>query len=306
MTTLGDPGWRNEEGIMAGKIACECGKQYPWTEERAGKRAKCKCGRVVKFPEADPDDPDLVDEEPTYEVAESGERIYRHEARSKEFEFAVGDEETIKAISKHIGRHIGEPDNVFHELISDLVHIDIHIVAPTPQRNWYTLVTSGMSDRPMTIPDDPELEQFKHAELLICLPTDWPMTQEEWKQDESGFWPIQWLKMMARMPHEYDTWLGVGHTVPNGDPPEPLGPGTDLCCMLVMPPALAGEEFGQLKLKGGRTINFYALVPLYREEMDYKLKHGVEGLAEKFEEAEVTELLSPSRKNQCKKRFGLF
>jgi Suppressor of fused protein (SUFU) len=290
---------------MAGKIKCACGKQYAWKPDLAGKRAKCKCGNVVRFPQFDPDDPELVDEVPTYEVTESGERVYRHEARSKPFEPTVGDETTINAIVKHVERHIGPPDNVFHELISDLVHVDIHVVNPTPERNWHTLVTSGMSERPMTIPDDPELEEFKFAELLICLPPDWPMDQEAWA-DPSNFWPIQWLKMMARMPHEYDTWLGAGHTVPNGDPPEPFAPNTKLCCMLLLPPMLVGEEFHQLKMGRAKTINFYAMVPIYREEMDFKLKHDVNALLEKFAEAEVSELLDVERKNTCKKKFGLF
>ena len=292
-------------------IKCSCGKEYSWTPERAGKRAKCKCGNVVSFPKADPDDADLVGPEPEYEMAESGERVYRHESRSKPFEFAMGDEKTIEAIVKHIERHIGPPDNVFHELISDLVHLDIHIVPPTPERNWYTLVTSGMSDKPMTVPaedfENPaDAEQLKYAELLLCLPPDWPMGQGEWQEDESGFWPVQWLKMMARMPHEYDTWLGWGHTVPNGDPPEPLAEGTDLCCMMVMPPVLVDEKFYQLRIGKKKLINFYALYPLYKEEMEYKLKKGAEGIIEKFSEAEVTELLDPARKNTCKKKFGLF
>jgi hypothetical protein len=39
---------------MAGKITCACGKQYAWKPELAGKRAKCKCGAVVKIPAEDP------------------------------------------------------------------------------------------------------------------------------------------------------------------------------------------------------------------------------------------------------------
>jgi hypothetical protein len=74
---------------------------------------------------------------------------------------------------------------------------------------------------------------------------------------------------------------------------------------LVGPPSLAPDEFRQLKLKK-KTINFYALYPLYKEEMDYKLKRGADGLGEKLAEIEVSELLDPKRKNACKKKFGLF
>jgi hypothetical protein len=40
--------------------------------------------------------------------------------------------------------------------------------------------------------------------------------------------------------------------------------------------------------------------------MDFKLKHGGEGLFERFEKAQVTEVLNVGRLNTCRKRFGLF
>jgi hypothetical protein len=294
---------------MAGKVACVCGKQYAWSAERAGKRAKCKqCGAVVSFPADDPelaearDFDEMVRGMEPHERSESGAPVYRHEARTKPFEIAAGDEGTIEAVAAHVAKYVGSPDNVFHEIMSDLVHIDVHVVSPTPERNWYTLVTSGMSDLAMAVPEG--AEEFAHAELLICLPPDWPMTQEAF-EDERNYWPIRWLKMLARMPHEYETWLGAGHTVPTGDPPEPYAAGTKLCCMLVMPPVTVEEGFHQLEA-GGKVIHFYALYPLYKEEMDYKLKKGAEGLLEKFDKAGVTEVVDVARGNTCRKRFGLF
>ena len=81
------------------------------------------------------------------EQSESGAPIYRHENQEREFEFAIGDSENIDRITEHIEAHVGPVATVFHEVISDLVHVDIHIVEPRPARNCYTLVTSGMSDR---------------------------------------------------------------------------------------------------------------------------------------------------------------
>mgnify|MGYP000664765674 CR=1 FL=1 len=41
-----------------------------------------------------------------------------------------------------------DPDDtrVFHELMSDIVHIDVHIVPPDENRPFYLLFTTGMSD----------------------------------------------------------------------------------------------------------------------------------------------------------------
>lgn len=45
-------------------------------------------------------------------------------------------------------------------MLSPYVHVDIHIVEPTDERPWTTLVTSGMSERPMHAPPElgPEAE----------------------------------------------------------------------------------------------------------------------------------------------------
>lgn len=239
------------------------------------------------------------------EYSESGVRIYRYDAREKPFQVAEGDAESLEAIGDHIEKHIGKIEIVMHEIASDLVHIDVHIVEPAAERPFYTLITSGMSDLPMTVPEG--AEEFRFAELLICLPADWDMPNVyDTMTDEERWWPIRWLKYLARFPHEYDTWLGQGHTIPNGDPPMPFAVDTQLCCALLMPPLLFGDEFMSLKISESKTINFYALLPLYKEEMEFKLKRGGEKLYDRFDQEGINELLDINRKNVCLKRFGIF
>ena len=241
------------------------------------------------------------------EHSESGQPVYRYnEPKKREFQPAIGDGDNIDAVTRHIETHIGPPDSVFHELVSDLVHIDIHIVQPRPQRNYYTLVTSGMSEKPMAVPEG--AEELRYAELAICLPPTWNLEQESFK-DEANYWPVRWLKILARFPHEYETWLGEGHTIPTGDPPEPYAPNTKLCCMMLASTALAPGEFHTLELTD-RNVHFYSLVPVYREEMDFKLKQGFEPLMERLHKIggpETFEIIDINRANACGgKRFWLF
>jgi len=235
--------------------------------------------------------------------SESGAPIYRHEARSSGFELASGDEQSIKSIGHHVERFVGAAATVYHELVSDLVHVDIHMVEPSPDRNHYTLVTSGMSDRPMTAPE--ARQDCRYAELVMCLPPTWPLADEAFK-DESNYWPIRWLKTLARLPHEYNTWLHATHTVPNGDPPTPFARNTALCCALLLRPALFQQEFRTLVISPEKTIHFLSFVPIYREEMDFKLSKGLDALVDRLDAAGVTELLDIRRANVCKKRLGLF
>jgi hypothetical protein len=151
-----------------------------------------------------------------------------------------------------------------------------------------------MSDKPMAVPEG--AEAFRYAELLIHLPANWPMSEEAF-QDENHYWPIRWLKQLARLPHAYDTWLGYGHTIPNGDPPEPFASKTAFCCMLLGLPISAGEEFFQLKVSEEKTICFYALVPLYLEEMNLKLEKGAEHLEDLFDRHGIGDVVDLRRRN---------
>jgi hypothetical protein len=48
-------------------------------------------------------------------------------------------------------------------------------------------------------------------------------------------------------------------------------------------------------------------MPLYREEMELKLREGTEALEDLFEKHEIGPIVDPRRKNVGKrKRFGLF
>jgi Suppressor of fused protein (SUFU) len=237
------------------------------------------------------------------EKSESGAPIYRHESPKRDFEFAVGDSENIDRITNHIEAHIGPVATVFHEIISDLMHIDIHIVEPSPERNCYTLVTSGMSDRAMNAPE--EYAEFRFSELLISLPPDWPMNQESWN-DEANYWPIRMLKFLARFPHEYQTWLWALHTIPNGNPPEPFACNTQMTGVLLLPPITLPEEFQELVIDSQKTIYFHSVVPLHSDEMELKLKKGAEALFDGFEKQGVSELLNPMRASVVTKKRSWF
>jgi hypothetical protein len=238
--------------------------------------------------------------------SESGNPIYRYdEVKPKEFTHAFGEGENIDAISRHIEQNVGEIEIVFHELVSDLVHIDIHWVKPTDDLPFHCLVTSGMSDKPMTVPEG--LEEHRFAELCILLPSNWNISEDAFK-DENNYWPVRWLKTIARFPHEYDSWVSHGHTIPNGEQAEPFADNTKFGCMLLLPSLTLGQEFYNLKINEEKTINFYCLYPLYKEEMDFKLKKGTDYLLDKFDKFHVSDIVNVTRQNSCLKKrlFGFW
>src|SRR4030095_16507594 len=102
-----------------------------------------------------------------------GDRIYRHKPKEGPPEFAAGPTPYLPQIEHHIRRWIGPAPMVFHELLSPEAHIDLPVVprpgsAPPEDRplgsSYYTVVTSGMSSRPMNAPEG--AEELRYAELM--------------------------------------------------------------------------------------------------------------------------------------------
>ncbi|MGA2496190.1 MAG: suppressor of fused domain protein [Tepidisphaeraceae bacterium] len=204
-------------------------------------------------------------------------------------------------IAAHIEQHIGAPEFVHHELVSDLVHLDIHIIPPAPRRKFYALVTSGMSDLAMDVPEGIAAPRF--AELMLCLPPEWPLPLDtpDWAGlDERVVWPVRLLRALARLPHEHGTWLGFGHTIPNGDPPRPYAPNTRLCGAMLGYPVAPKPPFRQLKIDQQTTIAFFSVIPLFQQEIEHKLRHGAAALAERLGRKGIGEVLDISRRNVCK------
>lgn len=229
--------------------------------------------------------------------------VIRYEDNERDFVPAFGDDATIAAISDHIEQYVGKIATVHHEILSHLVHLDVHFVLATPERPWHTLVTSGMSDLPMNPPADCSDQKF--AELMISLPGNWPLDNESLK-DPIWFWPIAFIKLLARLPHEYGSWLWHGHTVPNGDPPEPFGSNTTLCGgMLVYSPTVP-DEFLNLAI-GDKNVEIFAVLPLYEQEMNYKIKNGSDLLLQRLADAQISDIVDLTRRNVSRRRFlGLF
>jgi len=234
-------------------------------------------------------------------VSMSGSPIYRH-GEASPWQAPQG-EMSLEQISAHIEAHLGKVDFVFHEILSDTVHIDVHIVKPEASFPYARLVTSGMSDLPMTIPEDTDVPRF--AELMVTLPATWALDQESFK-DENWYWPVRLIKELARFPHKYGTWFGFGHSVPHGDPPEPYAASTKLCGAIILPSVTVPDEFHTLRIDETKEIRFYSIVPLYADEIAFKLREGSNKLLDKFDSAKLNDIIDPQRRSVLKKRFGIF
>jgi hypothetical protein len=212
------------------------------------------------------------------------------------------DEDEAQRWGEHLHEQLGGECSVFHELISDTIHLDVLVFPATAERRFHVLVTQGMSALPMTVPE--EAEEYRFCELLVALPPEWVIEGEE-ADEERWYWPMRLLKSIARLPHLYETWIGVGHTIPNSDPAEPYTEDTEQCCAIVTPLILLPDAMESCQLSDDKKVWLYGLVPIYDDEMRYKLEHGYEGLFAKMEERKLSELIDPKRRSVLAKRFWI-
>lgn len=200
------------------------------------------------------------------------------------------EEDELDALEEHIKEYYGDFPTVFHEISSPDIHCDVYIIPPSDEKNYYTLMTVGMGAHVMDIPDDLDTSEHGRAELLICLPPDWKVgeNKEEW------FWPISLLKSLSRLPINHNSWLGWGHSVDNQ---QTYAENTELCGSLLIYPENVEDGAEYCTLPNGDRVNFFEVIPLYREEMNFKIDNGTTAVLEQMQK--VSHIVDISRPNCC-------
>ncbi|RKN16555.1 suppressor of fused domain protein [Micromonospora musae] len=223
-----------------------------------------------------------------------GSGVLRHQSLHDGFVAAQGPRQGFaEAIDRHIEEHFGPVEFVYHEIASHLVGVHVYVVGPTEERPYRTLITSGMSDLPMTVPDGHDISRY--AELMLSLPADWPLTEVTGLNEEPTGWPVRLIKEIARLPHEYGSWIGEWHSVPNGDPAQPYATGTPFAGVVVTPMLRVPAEARAIEVPDGSRIELLALIPLHPDEVAVKIERGTNALIEILDRGRVTELLDPDR-----------
>lgn len=139
---------------------------------------------------------------------------------------------------------------------------------PSESRDMWTYATCGMSS----------LDKISPVELHIFSS----------KKDET----IIELLTVITFYHHNTSILNLGHTVNFG---KPWQDNSKCEFGLISLPYLDGPELENLVLPD-RAVKCYWLVPITREEMEYKKRNGMEALEEQFEKTPFN-YIDPNRKS---------
>lgn len=174
-------------------------------------------------------------------------------------------------LTQHIKNCYGSFKKTLHETASPDIPLDIFVIPPSEKYNYFTLVTSGISDHIMPVSKELLPYKLQRTELLICLPSHWNLDSS----DETWHWPVTLLKELARRICRENIFLTQGSVFYCE---QAFSSDTNLCGGLLIYPPMLEENQAVCSLSDKETVNFYQIIPLYYDEIYYGETLGAESL----------------------------
>ncbi len=189
------------------------------------------------------------------------------------------EDEVVECIKEDYG----DFQNVLHEVVSTDIHLDVALIPPQEDRDYYTLCTIGAGAYRMEIERDIRIEHHlsEHSEYIMYLPSDWKLDEES-LNDEANYWPIRLLNNTARLPLLTDSWFTIGHTTgtEEGMPYSEEYPYNS--AILTYPAPFVATRENKCNLSSGKTILFHHILPITQEELEFKNENGTEALLKRI------------------------
>ncbi|WP_193106015.1 suppressor of fused domain protein [Brachybacterium sp. FME24] len=201
-----------------------------------------------------------------------------------------------QALLAHLSGVLGQEYVVATERTVEGIALDLAVFAPSEQFPHPTLVTLGMSQRPMTAPGG---EQEVRLELLIGLPAGWPgidPPDPELLEDPANSWPVRLLTDTARIPSTDGSFLDWGHSITNnGERYDGSAPFTGA---LIGPPYGYPPQLMNASTPAG-GVQILAVLPATAAELAAKVSvpSGGDMVLGRLAQAGVTAVLDPSRES---------
>jgi len=177
----------------------------------------------------------------------------------------------------------GPSETVYHEVGFDLPHVDVYTCPPGYSgRDFYTLVTGGMSDLSMRVPRGVSANR---AELVMYV-----------SEPKEVYLKI--LRFLAHFPHDHRTWFGHGHTFPNGQPPQPYFESSVLDTILFLDSIVRPDATLEQRLKIEKDpVHLLWVVPITTAESELKLQKGTNALLDLFDRYDHPFVLDEKRRS---------
>ncbi len=175
-----------------------------------------------------------------------------------------------------------------------LLILDLELKSPVT-----VIITNGLRNYKMPVHE--KFEGREHNELYFCLPNYW-----EWEDTSNPQmnWVFYWIQRLATFVVEKETWFGHGHTMPCGKELNPLSETMKQNYFMLSDPLLLEQELAPVPIEG-KEVHFLSIIPIFKQELEYKDSRGTFKLLQKFVNKGVTEKLDDWRQPVTRNRWSL-
>jgi hypothetical protein len=159
------------------------------------------------------------------------------------------------------------------------------------------LITLGLSEYDQPVPE--KYHALKNIELYFCLPSYWDI------DNSNQTWIFDWIQKLAKHIVSKNTWFGHGHTIPNGNPATSISQTMKQNYFMLSGPIFLKNELKPISIEK-KEIQFLSIIPIFEDELDYKLGKGTYKLIKKMNDKGISELLDDYRMTCLKSKWRIF
>jgi hypothetical protein len=202
-------------------------------------------------------------------------------------------------IGKRVGEHrVKQIQNPLHPDQSILL-VFLELLTPVT-----LVISTRLANYRMPVSD--KYAGHEHNELCFVLPSYWDF---EDYQNPNFSWIYDWLYRLETYLLEKKTWFGHGHSIAAGNPPSALSETMKQDHFIFLNPMTTSDvlvPFKNNQSEEKTELHFLCIVPIFCDEMDYKMGKSTDKLIRKFIQKGFDERLDDYRKSILATRFKLF
>jgi Suppressor of fused protein (SUFU) len=215
-------------------------------------------------------------------------------------------EEFREEVQLHLSRALGEP----HVAFSDQdgwagkskepgPPIDVMVIPPEGERRFAYVCTYGSSLKKGG--DALSAGGKTRMEFVLATPQ-----KGDPKADLAMLnLAANTVRQFAKLVHIQSVRVAAGETVQFSKNPKPMFDDSKQVAFAFMRPRLPADGFDRMRLSDGEAVDFWAPVPIYRDELEAASAHGPSKLAKALDKAGITEMLHLDRPSVARKAYGL-
>jgi len=190
-----------------------------------------------------------------------------------------------QTIQDHIIKHYGNISRTITVKECERLDLKLYVIEPTKERDFYTVITSGMGAYKMDLPDDFKDDNVDRIELLIYLSSNWDIDSAFKSSSGSSTaliidgsitsllgninaqwnYPIQILKNIAQAPVNNESYFVMGNIM---DDETPFSESTHDSGGILIFPAYTTEEEQVCTLPDGQKVGFLQIMPITSDEIE--------------------------------------